>query len=449
MGAITHEIKEDRFILSDRGRNRFIGMIVIGLILLGVGLLLAHFFPAEHHGAEAAHGAAAATDHAQSAGAHAGAGGGAGTEHHGPTVWTRLWANLWLNNVFFTGVALIGVFFLAVQYVAYAGWSVMVKRILEALPAYLWVGGPLMLLIFLFGHHDIFHWTHEGIATEGSANYDPIIAGKTGYLNQPFYYLRMVVYFIIWIGFWYLLRKESIQEDLDGNISHYKKSIKFSAVFLVLFGVTSSTSAWDWVLSIDTHWFSTMFGWYVFSSWFVSGLAATTLIAINLKQMGYLPFLNSNHLHDLGKFVFAFSIFWTYIWFSQFMLIWYANIPEESIYFTQRLGGWDNHYTWLLFVNLFVNFAFPFLVLMTRDAKRQMIMLKIVMVVVLAGHWSDFYLMVMPGTMKGEAGFGLIEIGCMLAFLGTFLLMLGKALSKANLTPINHPFLDESIHHTV
>jgi hypothetical protein len=259
----------------------------------------------------------------------------------------------------------------------------------------------------------------------------------------------MVIYFAAWIGFTMWLRKLSLEEDLNGGTHYYHKSIRVSAMFLVVFGVTSSMSAWDWVLSIDTHWFSTMFGWYVFASWFITGLAATTLTAIILKQNGYLPMLNANHLHDLGKFVFAFSIFWTYIWFSQFVLIWYANIPEESIYFIERLSGYGNHYTWIFFTNLIVNFAFPFLVLMTRDAKRQMIMLKIVCIAVLVGHWLDFYMMIMPGTMRGESGFGLIELGTALTFLGVFLFLFTKRLASAPLVPVNHPFLEESIHHHV
>jgi hypothetical protein len=192
-----------------------------------------------------------------------------------------------------------------------------------------------------------------------------------------------------------------------------------------------------------------MFGWYVFASWWVSGLAVITLTVIVLKQNGYLKLVNANHIHDLGKFVFAFSIFWTYIWFSQFMLIWYANIPEESIYYIERLGGNEGHFKWIFFTNLLINFAFPFLVLMTRDAKRQMIMLKIVTIAILAGHWLDFYLMMMPGTMRTDAGIGFIEIGTTLIFLGVFLLTFTKGLTKASLVPVNHPFIEESVHHHV
>ncbi|GAB3537558.1 hypothetical protein GCM10027443_30810 [Pontibacter brevis] len=405
-------------------------MIAVGVVLLIAGIIFAAAGGGAEHGAEGGHGAAAAGHEAVS--------------------WSkRLFVNLWMNNVYFTGIALIGTFFVAVQYVAYAGWSVLIKRIPEALSYYLPIGGVLMLLIYLFGSHDIFHWTHEYLYDINDPRYDPIIAGKRGYLNTAFFLIRMALYFGLWIWFFMWLRRESINEDLYGGTSYYHKSIRISAMFLVVFGITSSTSAWDWVLSIDTHWFSTMFGWYVFASWWVSGLAAITLTVILLKQNGYLRMVNANHLHDLGKFVFAFSIFWTYIWFSQFMLYWYANIPEEAIYYLERLGGNGGHYKWIFFTNLIINFAFPFLVLMTRDAKRQMIMLKIVTIAILIGHWLDFYLMMMPGTLREGAGIGLIEIGTALLFLGVFLLTFTKGLAKASLVPLNHPFVEESVHHHV
>ena len=406
-------------------------MIGIGLVLLIVGCILMEMGGGAHHGAAEAHGAAAETP------------------HHPVTWYNRLMANLWLNNVYFTGISVIGVFFLAVQYVAYAGWSVQIKRVMEALSGYLPVGAVVMIVVFLIGQHQLFHWTDESLYITDDPNYDPIIAGKAGFLNVPFFLVRMVLYFAIWIGFAYWLRLQSVAEDLYGGLEYYHRSIRISALFLVLFGVTSSTAAWDWVMSIDPHWFSTLYGWYVFSSWFVSGLAAITLTVIILKQNGYLPLVNANHLHDLGKFMFAFSIFWTYLWFSQFMLYWYANIPEEVIYYRERIDGYDGHYTGVFFANLIVNFAFPFLVLMTRDSKRQMIILKLVCVAILAGHWNDFYLMIMPGTLRGEGGFGLIEIGTALLFLGVFLIALTRTLSRAALVPVNHPFLEESVHHSV
>lgn len=426
---------DERLTISKRTSNRFFLLIGLGLVLLVIGIFITMNSTGHHGGGHEEAGAAAAGE-------------------HGATWVTRILSNIWLNNVYFTGIAVIGLFFAAVQYVAYAGWSVPIKRILESLTAYLPLGGIIMLVMFLgpilfTGHNPLLHWTDHELFELNNPKYDPIIAGKAGYLNITFYTIRILVYFGAWIFFAWWLRKQSLAEDLNGGLAYYHKSIRISAMFLVIFGVTSSMSAWDWVLSIDTHWFSTLFGWYVFASWFVSGLAATTLTAIFLKQNGYLKILNQNHLHDLGKFVFAFSIFWTYLWFSQFMLYWYANIPEEAIYFQERFGGYGDHYTWIVYFNLFINFVFPFLVLMTRDAKRQTIMLKIVCIAVLFGHWMDFYLMIMPGTLRGESGLGLIELGTMLVFLGAFLTLFTRRLTNAALVPVNHPFLEESVHHTV
>lgn len=410
-------------------QRTFVTIIVAGFVLLAIGLLASIMGWGEHH---------AAVNH--NAINHAG--------HEGGPVWLkRLLISLWHSNVYFIGISVVGTVFMAIQYVAYAGWSVVIKRINEALSAWLLPGGIVMIVVFLMGRHEIFHWTHAGIMDPKSPNYDTIIAGKAGFLSVPFYLIRMVSYLFIWWVFSQRLRQLSLQEDLNGGTSYFHTSITTAALFLVLFAVTSSMSAWDWVMSVDVHWYSTMFGWYVFASWWVSGIAATTLIAIFLKQAGYLPMLNSNHFHDLGKFMFGFSIFWTYIWFSQFMLIWYANIPEESVYFNQRLGGFDGRYTWMFYGNLLINFVFPFLALMTRDAKRQMIMLKIVCIAILIGHWSDFYLMLMPGTMKGENGF-LIEIGVAMIFLGAFLILVIRRLTVASLVPVNHPFIEESVHHT-
>ncbi|MCR5888969.1 quinol:cytochrome C oxidoreductase [Hymenobacter sp. J193] len=439
MATLTHHdaVTAEYLEVSSGTRKKFIWIIIAGVLVLAAGLLIAAFNIGGHHeAAGAAHGAAAA---------HGGA-----AEHHGSPIWLkRLIMSLWHSNVFFLGVSVVGTVFLAIQSVAYAGWSVLLRRVMEALGAFVLPGGILVLLIFGLGmiNHDIFHWTMPGIMVEGDANYDAIVAGKSGFLNVPFYLIRTIVYVGIWAFFTHKLRQLSLTEDLNGGTEYFHRHINVSALFLVLFAVTSSMSAWDWIMSVDVHWFSTMFGWYVFASWWVSGIAAITLCTILLKQAGYLRWVQASHLHDLGKFMFGFSIFWTYVWFSQFMLIWYANLPEEAIYFNQRLGGFGGQYTWLFFFNLVINFVFPFLVLMTRDAKRQMIMMKIVSIAILIGHWSDFYLMLMPSTMQENNGY-LIEIGVALVFLGAFLILMTKRLAQAPLVPLNHPFLDESLHHT-
>ncbi|MEP4534558.1 MAG: quinol:cytochrome C oxidoreductase [Cyclobacteriaceae bacterium] len=370
--------------------------------------------------------------------------------------WTqRLFANLWINNVFFTGLAVIGVFFFTIQYAAQAGWSSGIKRIPLSFAAWLPYAGVLMLVIFFASGHSIFHWMSHDVYLPIKEGGDALIQNKAGYFFWPlhsggfpfFFVARMVIFFGVWYVLFLKLKSVALSEDLDGGSEKWYKMRKLSAIFLVFFAVSSSMSAWDWVMSIDTHWFSTMFGWYVFASWWVSGLALITLIVVLLKDQGYLSVVNANHLHDLGKFVFAFSIFWTYIWFSQFLLIYYANIPEETIYFFERWK--EGPYTSLFFLNLIVNFFLPFLMLMTRDSKRHARILKVVAPIVIIGHWLDFYLMITPGTLKGHGGFGFLELGLMFIYAGAFIFVVLNQLSKMPLVAKNHPMLKESLHHHI
>ncbi len=370
--------------------------------------------------------------------------------------WDRVITDLWINNVYFTGLALIGIFFFAIQYAAQAGWSTTVLRIPLSMAHWIPFAGILMFGTFLAFNHNIFHWTHADLYEVGGAHFDSIIDGKKGYFFMPggegggfpvFYVVRMVVFFALWYWLFKKMRDLAYAEDELGGTGYWYKIRSYSAIFLGIFAVTSSVSAWDWIMSIDTHWFSTMFGWYVFASWWVSGLAVITLIVVLLKEAGYLSQVTIDHLHDLGKFVFAFSIFWTYIWFSQFLLIYYANIPEESVYFIERLKS--DHYSPYFFVNLIMNFFFPFLCLMTRDAKRLLVFLKIACIVVIAGHWLDFYLMATPGTLGESGGFGLTEIGMYMFFGAAFIYVTLNALSKQALVAKNHPMLEEAKHHHI
>ena len=186
----------------------------------------------------------------------------AATDHAGGHTWlTRLYSSLWINNLFFTGLAVIGLFWVAIQYAAQAGWSTGFLRIPLAMASFLPVAGVLMLVVWLIANHDLFHWTHESLYDINSPQYDPIIAGKKGYLNTFFYLARMVAFFGLWILFLFLIRRETIKEDLHGGTSYWYTNRKYSAIFLVVFAVTSSMAAWDWVMSIDPHWFSTLFGW--------------------------------------------------------------------------------------------------------------------------------------------------------------------------------------------
>lgn len=362
------------------------------------------------------------------------------------TGYHQTWANLLMNNFFFMAIALGGTFFLSVQYTASVGWSALIKRVLEAMGRHLLLAGIFMVIIFFAGGHHLYHWLHEDLYDPASEHFDPIIAGKSGFLNLPFFTIRMILYFVIWVGFTYLLRKNSLAMDNGGDpVALYRKNVRHATAFLVLFAITSSTSAWDFVMSIDTHWFSTLFGWYTFAGIFVSALSVLAMLLMHLKGRGYLPEVNENHLNDIGKFMFAFSIFWTYLWFAQFMLIWYANLPEEVIYFMTRF----THYKVLFIGTFFINFICPLLLLMTRDAKRQLNMLGIVGVILFIGHWIDVFVMIIPGTMYDDWHLGWHEIGTACFFGGIFLFTTLNALSKAPLVVRNHPMMRESLQHHI
>jgi hypothetical protein len=357
----------------------------------------------------------------------------------------RAWASLLLGNFYFMCIAVSCLFFVAFQYAANVGWSAVIKRIPMAVSQYILLAGIFMIIIFIFGHHTLYSWTHPENYDPNSPHYDKILSGKTGYLNMPFFVIRMVLYFAIWYGFAYLFRKESIAEDLEGGELRWRRNFRYSAIFLVLYAVTSSTSAWDFIMSIDAHWFSTLFGWYTFAGLFVTGMTALTLLIIYLKSQGYLPEVNENHIHNLGLFMFAFSIFWTYLWFSQFMLIWYANLPEEVTYFMFR----QDHYRVLFVANFVINFGAPFLMLVTRDAKRKYKVVVIGGILMLIGHWIDNYMMIMPGTVGEHWTIGITEIGTTLFFAGAFLWFTFSNLAKAPLVAKNHPMIEESIHHHI
>jgi hypothetical protein len=262
----------------------------------------------------------------------------------------------------------------------------------------------------------------------------------------PFFLLRQVVFLSIYSIFAILLTRYSNAEDQLGGLRNYNKSVKTATIFLVIFGFTQPIWSFDTIMSIEAHWFSTMFGWYNFAALWVSGLCAITLTIILLKKSGHLTWVNENHLHDLGKFIFAFSIFWTYVWFSQFLLIWYANIPEETVYFFKR---WEPEYKPWFWLNIVINFLSPVLILMTRDAKRQTNTLMFVCILLLCGHWLDYYMMIMPGSLESHRTFGITEIGIAIGFAGLFSFLMLSRLASKPLVAQNHPLLEESLHHQI
>jgi hypothetical protein len=368
---------------------------------------------------------------------------------HGHT--SRIWANLLLNTYYINGICLSAVFFIAAHQLGYAGWHTLLRRVPEAMGTFIPVTGVFFLIIlagtWLHWHH-LYHWTDASLTDPGSPNYDAVLDSKKWYLNLPFWSFRIVAYVILWSLLALYLRRLSVKEDQIGGLTNYTKLKYFSALFIVIFAITSSTGSWDLIMSIDAHWYSTLFGWYNFASYNVAGISTILLLVVFLKSQGYLQNVNENHIHDLGKYMFGFSVFWTYLYFAQFLLIWYGNIPEETVYFKQR---WDNGwFKFLFFFNFAINFFLPFLVLMTRKAKRNYPTIVFTALMIVFGHYLDFYLMIMPGAVGAEeAGFGWQEISISLGFIGMFIFVVFSTLTKASLIPINNPYLKESLQHHI
>lgn len=362
----------------------------------------------------------------------------------------RAWANLLLNGFFFTAIALAGTFFIAANTVGESGWFTAFKRVPEAMGTYLPVGALVILVMVITGFaglHHVWEWMEPEVF-----NNDEIIqtSGKKVYLSTGFYMGRTVVFLAGWILITMWLRRISLKQDqaidYNGALKLHKKLYNVSAFFLVFFAVSSSMSAWDWLMSINVHWFSTLFGWYIFSGLFVSGITMMLLIVLYLKRQGLLAEVNENHIHDLAKYMFAFSVFWTYLWFSQYMLIWYSNIPEEIIYFLERF---NTNYRFIVIPMLIINFAFPLVVIMHRYAKRNYGLLTFVGVVLFFGHYLDMFQIIMPGTVHDKWSIGFLEIGMFLGFLGLFLFIVLGSLSKVALVAKNQPFLNEAKQHHI
>ena len=348
------------------------------------------------------------------------------------------WAALYVAAFFFMMISLGTLAFYAIQRAAQAGWSILLFRVMEGITGYLLPGTIIVFaLLVLSGMHlnHLFIWMDPEVVA-----HDKIIQGKVAYLNVPFFLARAAFYILGWNFYRYISRKFSLAQDEANDISNYKKNFRWSAGFLVFFIVTESMMSWDWIMSIDPHWFSTLFGWYVFASMFVTGITVIALITIYLKSKGYLPEVNNSHIHDLGKFMFGVSIFWTYLWFSQFMLIWYSNIPEEVTYYLTRIEDYNLPF----FGMVVMNFVFPLLVLMNSDYKRMNYIIVGVGIVIVLGHYIDIFNMIMPSAVGDQWFIGISEIGSFLFFLGLFLWVVFSALTKAPLVAKGDPYMGES-----
>ncbi len=352
----------------------------------------------------------------------------------------RPWAALYVAAFFFFMVALGVLVFYAVQRAAQAGWSPLLFRVMEGITAYLVPGGIIVFVILVLSvlhMNHMFPWMDPEVVA-----HDKLLQNKSGYLNPTFFLIRAVIFLGGWILYREYSRKFSLAQDNSDDNINFKKNFRISAAFLVFYLISESIMSWDWVMSVDPHWFSTLFGWYLFASMFVSGITVISMVTIYLKSRGYLPDVNDSHIHDLAKFMFGISIFWTYLWFGQFMLIWYANIPEEVTYFVTRIEDYNLPF----FGMVVMNFVFPVLMLMNSDYKRVNWFVIMAGIVILSGHYLDVFNMIMPATVGVHWYIGIPEIGGILFFAGLFIFWVFRALASAPLQPTRNPFIEESRH---
>ncbi|MGB5781307.1 MAG: quinol:cytochrome C oxidoreductase, partial [Eudoraea sp.] len=317
-------------------------LMAVGVLGIGIGFVSAPGTVEEAKAMVAAHddghgdshgeetSQAMASDHGEASDHSA-----AHDEHLLHQLQNRPWSALYVAAFFFFMIALGVLAFYGIQRASQAGWSPMLFRVMEGITAYLVPGGIIVFVILVlsvlhFNH--MFTWMDADVVA-----HDKLLQNKAGYLNPTFFLIRAAIFLGGWIGYREISRKLSIAQDNSDDDSNFKKNFRFSAAFLVFYLISESIMSWDWIMSVDPHWFSTLFGWYVFASMVVSGITVIAMVTIYLKSKGYLPDVNDSHIHDLAKFMFGFSIFWTYLWFAQFMLIWYANIPEEVTYFVTRI----------------------------------------------------------------------------------------------------------------
>jgi len=348
---------------------------------------------------------------------------------------TRTWANLLLGNFYFLSIAMGAAFWMALQAITQSGWSSAYLRVPQAITNFFIVSFILWIFMF-FGLHDLYHWSHA----EDVLN-DPLLLHKRPYLNIPFFSVRFVLFFTLWIYLTQRIRKLSLSEDLHGGIKYFEKIEFTSKVFIFVIAFTFSLFSIDWIMSLDPHWYSTIYPIKKFISAFYHGTAIIIAIIIIMHKLGYFPMLTRSHLADFSRYLFALSIIWAYIWLVQYLLIWYANIPEETIYYVPReMGEYKNYF----YAELLVNWAFPFLFLMWNRVGKSQVGMLIVVFVLMIGQWIEMYMSIMPDLVESHR-ITFYEVGIFAGFLGVFSLAVGYSLSKVPLIAKNHPYLQESM----
>ncbi len=423
-------------------------LIVVGLVLFGIGYLLNHglnesaiqtMMDNVHHGTEH-HTPMNSSELVgpQDNAAH--------LEHATHQIHNTPFSALLTAAMLFFGISACALFFLSIQHAAHAGWSVIVTRVMEAVASFIPVGGILLIILTFLnvgGVAHLYHWMDPELTNPESPHFDVILYEKSKFLNIPFYIVRVLIYVIGASFFVWKIKKLSKKLDETKARSDYKSLYNWSVGYIAFFGFASAAWAWDFLMSIDPHWYSTLYIWYSMVSTLSSAVAAIILVAVHLKKKGVLPQFNDNHLHDLAKFLFATSLLWTYLWFDQFMLYWYANIPEEVRYFFDRF----EYYKYTFLPMLIINFLLPLLVLVSSSIKRNYKVVTTMAVLVILGHWLDFFNMVMPGTVGpfwDNAQTALLVFGAFFFTVGLFIFVVMTALTKLKLIPTGNPLVHES-----
>lgn len=365
------------------------------------------------------------------------AGGHGGGHGHGPDGLSTFYFTWLVATLYCLSIALGGLFFVLIQYVTRAGWSVLVRRIAEnvagTIPVFILPG----VILFGFGLHTLYHhWSGP------EAAHDPILAGKAGYLNDKFFLARTIFYFVVWTLIARRFRNQSLRQDESGDPEITRGLQILSGPSILVFAITMTFAGIDWIMTLDPHWFSTIFGVYFFAGSMVSFLSFLALASMALSAGPLKGFVNTEHFHDIGKLLFGFTVFWTYIGFSQYFLIWYANIPEETFWFGKRwVGSWKS-VSVILGVG---HFVIPFFFLMARTIKRTPVTLAAGALWMLLMHFVDIYWLVMPNLRVESADFQLADLAALLAIGGLSIAAFGWLMNRAPAAPVKDPRLPESL----
>ena len=348
---------------------------------------------------------------------------------------------LLVASQFGLGLAVGSLAFVVLGHILGAGWNVAIRRVPEALAGALPIASILVILAVLMTL-PVYEWNHADVVEK-----DALLRHKSLWLNPGAFVARTLGCLGLWCLFAWLIRRTSQAQDAAGSAKPAKRIMPLSTLFVAVLAVTWSITSFDWMMSLEPHWFSTVYAIYTFSSAFVSALAAIVLLALLLEWAGPLRgVLRSEHLHDLGKLLFGFATFWAYIWFCQYMLIWYSNIPEETAYFVRRTS---NGWTPFLLATLAVMWLVPFLSLLSRLAKRSRVHMARIAVVVLIGRWLDLHVLVMPSIKPQHPWALLWELTALVGVLALVLWATLRAYTAARPVPENDPYLAESLgYHT-